>query len=213
LLAGTTGGGTPVYGGGPLHTEVNPPRFLYIPADYPSLTADANGVFHPYWIDNRSGWPQVWTAGIRVNAKAVRNGADELASFDDLTALTTLDHVTNRYDRENQIAAVTVRIRNTSDKALDGPFTLRLVALDSDIGNASVVGAANGATEPGATWTFPNRRLEPGAASETQTLKFALTDVKPFARGHTDRFDFRIVKFETRVLGHDASQPPRVPER
>lgn len=30
------------------------------------LTADAKGEFHPVWIDNRTGTPQMWTAAIKV---------------------------------------------------------------------------------------------------------------------------------------------------
>jgi hypothetical protein len=33
------------------------------------LTADANGAFHPLWIDNRTGIRQVWTATVTVQAK------------------------------------------------------------------------------------------------------------------------------------------------
>ena len=29
-------------------------------------TAGADGVFHPVWIDNRTGLPQMWTATVKV---------------------------------------------------------------------------------------------------------------------------------------------------
>ena len=34
--------------------------------DTAGLAADADGVFHPVWIDNRTGIPQVWTATVKV---------------------------------------------------------------------------------------------------------------------------------------------------
>jgi hypothetical protein len=34
--------------------------------DTAGLTADANGVFHPVWIDNRTGIPQMWTTTVKV---------------------------------------------------------------------------------------------------------------------------------------------------
>lgn len=34
--------------------------------DTAGLTADANGLFHPVWIDNRTGIPQMWTAAVQV---------------------------------------------------------------------------------------------------------------------------------------------------
>jgi hypothetical protein len=33
------------------------------------LIADANGVFHSLWIDNRTGIRQVWTATVTIKAK------------------------------------------------------------------------------------------------------------------------------------------------
>ena len=206
---GTTGGGTPVRPGRLLHLEVFAPRFLYAPGDYATLTADRDGVFHPYRIDNRTGWHQVWTAAVRVAGKAVRNGSDALSSLDDLTPLTTLRRITNHYDRETATASVTVRLENTSDRTLEGPFTLRLIALGSDVGTAAAIDTANGQPGPGATWSVPApagapNRLAPGARSEPLTLTFSLRDVRPFAQGHTDHFDLRLVKFDVRVLGHRA---------
>jgi hypothetical protein len=34
--------------------------------DTAGLAADANGTFHPVWIDNRTGSPQVWTSAVTV---------------------------------------------------------------------------------------------------------------------------------------------------
>jgi hypothetical protein len=34
--------------------------------DTAGLAADADGVFHPVWIDNRTGIPQMWTATVKV---------------------------------------------------------------------------------------------------------------------------------------------------
>jgi len=40
--------------------------------DTAGLAADADGVFHPVWIDNRSGIPQMWTATVKVQARPHR---------------------------------------------------------------------------------------------------------------------------------------------
>jgi hypothetical protein len=37
--------------------------------DTAGLVADADGVFHPVWIDNRTGIPQMWTATVRVRSR------------------------------------------------------------------------------------------------------------------------------------------------
>jgi hypothetical protein len=37
--------------------------------DTAGLAADADGVFHPVWIDNRTGIPQMWTTTVKVRTK------------------------------------------------------------------------------------------------------------------------------------------------
>jgi hypothetical protein len=51
--------------------------------DTDEMLVDADGVFHPLWIDNRTGVHQIWTAPVRVGGKVVRNGSEELASLED----------------------------------------------------------------------------------------------------------------------------------
>src|ERR1051326_1937983 len=43
--------------------------------DTSGLVADSAGAFHPVWIDNRSGWSQIWTAPVRVegNLRALQD--------------------------------------------------------------------------------------------------------------------------------------------
>ncbi|HWK09658.1 MAG TPA: sialidase family protein [Vicinamibacterales bacterium] len=72
--ASTVGGGTPVFKGGLFRLLIFAPIHVYIPGDYAGLAADPAGIFHPYWIDNRTGWHQVWTAAVRVGTTVVRNG-------------------------------------------------------------------------------------------------------------------------------------------
>lgn len=38
--------------------------------DTAGLAADAHGVFHPVWIDNRTGIPQMWTATVKVRGRS-----------------------------------------------------------------------------------------------------------------------------------------------
>jgi len=44
--------------------------------DTTGLTADASGIFHPLWIDNRSGVHQMWTTTVTVPGAGVRCLAD-----------------------------------------------------------------------------------------------------------------------------------------
>jgi hypothetical protein len=40
--------------------------------DTVGLAADRDGIFHPVWIDNRTGIPQMWTATVKVRGRARR---------------------------------------------------------------------------------------------------------------------------------------------
>ena len=40
--------------------------FMFMGGDTAGLAADASGLFHAAWVDNRSGVPQMWTAAISV---------------------------------------------------------------------------------------------------------------------------------------------------
>ena len=206
--AGTTGGGTPVSSGGLLRVLIVGMGHHYFPGDYAGLAADRDGAFHPYWIDNRTGWHQVWTAAIDVAATATKNGSSDLSALEDLTPLTTLYRVTSSYDRATQTATVTVRLQNTSTKSISGPFWIRVVSLNSEVGTVDAVGATNGATGPGASWNVTSyvegADLAPGAASRPLILSFKLHDVRPTLQRRGDTRDNLLVEFFARVLGHSS---------
>ncbi|HEY1376222.1 MAG TPA: sialidase family protein, partial [Gemmataceae bacterium] len=44
-------------------------RYYHSPGETAGLAADADGVFFPLWIDNRTGLRQVWTAAVTVDPK------------------------------------------------------------------------------------------------------------------------------------------------
>lgn len=207
-MMSTVGGGTPIFNGGPLRVLVFAPLHLYAPGDYAGLAADQNGVFHAYWIDNRTGWHQAWTTAVRVEATATKNGSADLSKLDDLTPLTTLQRMNSDYDRATQTVRITVRLENTSRQTLQGPFKIRVINLDSDVASLDVIGASNGAAGAGAVWDVTSyidaSDLEPGATSRPITLTFKMNDVRPFVQGHTSKFDLTMVRFFARVLGRVA---------
>ena len=51
------------------HKERRPPEGAWYVGDTAGLAADTNGIFHPLWIDNRTGIRQVWTATVTVGDK------------------------------------------------------------------------------------------------------------------------------------------------
>jgi hypothetical protein len=204
-LSSTSGGGTPAAAGGLLRVLLFAAPHLYTAGDFAGLAADRDGGFHPYWIDNRTGWNQAWTAQVNVAGKAMKNGAADLAALDDITALTTLERLTSSYDAVTQTATVTERLSNTSQQTLDGPFKIRLLTLDSEVAIVDVVGASNGATGVGAVWDVTphvnGARLGPGETSRPITLTFKLRDMRPMRPDFAGRLNNLLVRFFARILG------------
>ena len=48
--------------------EAGRDSFRFMGGDTAGLAADAAGIFHPVWVDNHTGVPQVWTATVTVKA-------------------------------------------------------------------------------------------------------------------------------------------------
>ncbi len=207
IVAIAAGGGAPA-GGGLLRMTIVASPHIYFPGDYAGVTADRTGVFHPYWIDNRTGWHQVWTAPVQIAASAIKNGAADLARLDDLTSLTMLKSMPTHYDRVEQTASVTLRLGNPSTHTLNGPFKIRLIRSDSDVAVLEAMGASNGMTGPGAIWditsSMSGSTLEPGSTSRPFTLTFKLREMRPLLEAHDSKNAFRLVTTSSRVFGHIA---------
>jgi hypothetical protein len=64
--------------------------FFYSGGHTGAMAVGANGVFYPFWCDNRTGVSQIWTSPVTVAGTAVRNGSADLAALDDVTSKVTL---------------------------------------------------------------------------------------------------------------------------
>ena len=98
------------------------------------MAADANGAFHPVWIDNRTGLPQMWTAPVTVAGAALKHGVRELSELDDVGSKVTLQIVRRSYDRGAGLAVIEARLKNTSKESVNGPIKFRAITLSSDLG-------------------------------------------------------------------------------
>ena len=61
-----TGGGSSSKPGGFLNFNLHVTGQLYNGGDYAGMAAGADGRFHPFWADNRTGVHQIWTAPVTV---------------------------------------------------------------------------------------------------------------------------------------------------
>ncbi|HTO75841.1 MAG TPA: sialidase family protein [Thermoanaerobaculia bacterium] len=167
------------------------------------MATTADGRFHPFWVDNRTGIAQLWTAAVTVPGAAVKNGSPELAALDDVSDAVELKILSTDYDRKTNRLAIRVKLQNTSSQAVAGPLKLRLIDLSSQLGRARAENADNGISGPGAVWTIREAAggaaLAPGAESSVQELAFRISDLRPFRDEKSIRYLF--ASFQARVLG------------
>ncbi len=169
--------------------------------DTQPLTADASGIFHPFWYDNRTGVLQLWTAPVTVAGEAQRNGSPELAMLDDVTDSISLRYREEQYDSQMHTLVLDAVLTNTSAKPISGPLKVRVLKLSPSKGILEVVNATNGLTSAGAIWDW-SAELHEGVLNPSQSsnpLKMVLR-----IRGASASInDFAGAKFEFRILGRN----------
>jgi len=184
--------------GGPLQTTVR--RQSGWPGDTQGLAADAAGVFHTFWYDNRTGVMQLWSASVTIDQPAYRNGTAELAAFEDVTPDIALDYGTLRYEASTHTITLDAVLRNKSSRVIVGPLKARVVELSSPKGALEVVGASNGDRGPGSVWDWTSAladgKLNPSQASAPVKLIFRMKDANLAA------LDYGDVQFSIRLLAH-----------
>ena len=166
--------------GGGVSVDVSLSNFTFLGGDTSGMAADATGVFHPVWIDNRTGTPQVWTAAVRIGA-----GGESA----DVSARVTLDVINATFDRGSGIIEATVQLRNTSPQTVAGPFRVSIREATSDVGDVRITGN---------DWTFGDQSLPPGGRSSPRKWKFELVDIRPFRRDN--RYLLGLLKLDARIL-------------
>ncbi len=172
--------------------------------DTAGLTADANGVFYPLWIDNRTGLGQVWTAPVTVQGKVTKHGEPNLAMLEDVTAQVEIEVVGSSFDRSQQEGTLSIRLRNISQDAVAGPIKLRALMVTSELGLVQLLKTENGLTGDGATWDFTSPLekgvLAPGSVSGIKHLAFRLTDFESFKQ-RNGSYKWILVDLNAIILG------------
>ena len=175
--------------GAPLTLDISLNTFTFLGGDTNGLVADAAGVFHPVWIDNRNGIPQVWTAAVRVTSDRPPNAAGVRAlsaKAVDISDSVSVDVSSASFDRGSDTVTVVVRLRNTSSSIMRGPFTVRVLGIDSDLGDPT--GDDN-------DWILTDTSLAPGALSREKTWRFFLDNPRPYRNGNRYRLGLLKMRF------------------
>ncbi len=190
---------------GTLEVALN--TFTFLGGDTAGLVADAAGTFHPVWVDNSSGIPQVWTAPVRlVRAMADAPPASPYntglgSPLIDITSRVTLESFDAQYDRASRTITVRTRLLSASKAPLVGPFALQLSSLQSELGAVSVANADGRAASGGEFYfeTAAGGVLSLGERTRTKTLVFHLRDPQPFREG--TRYRRGLLNLRFRILG------------
>ena len=190
--------------GGGTH-EIFMSAFAFMGGDTAGMAADANGVFHPFWIDNRTGVPQVWTAPVTVIGKGLKNGSADLQDLADITDKVDVDFRNSRYDPESRIVSAEVYLKNHSAQDLTGPVKVRVLSLGSTVGPTEILNSDNTSARSGAIWDFSallqGSRLKPGETSKPKPIEMRITDPKLFYPTAATRYAISFASLRLKVLG------------
>ena len=172
--------------------------------DTAGLAADANGIFHPFWIDNRTGVSQVWTASVSVRGGAIKHGDKNLAKLEDVTSRVEIDVTNSSYDQIKNEGTLSIRLKNASKDTIVAPLKLKALALNSELGAAHAVNSENRVTGDGAVWDFTalleNGLLAPGQVTGTRSVVFRLSDFGSF-RQREGYYKWFFLDMDVMVLG------------
>jgi hypothetical protein len=111
--------------------------------DYMGLTADKEGVFHPFWADSRTGTFQIYTARVKVEAPEKKESAQgetkaaastpeppEPARIEsELLGKVELIFDPTRYDAEKKELEIPVRLKNISKEPIYPPIRLEVTRI------------------------------------------------------------------------------------
>ena len=174
------------YGGANISTRIMLDQGESLGGDTAGMAADANGVFHPLWVDNRTGILQLWTTSVSVVGKVLPNGSEDLATLADVTSRVKFNFTNTKLNTETRILSFDVSLTNTSTVPLKTPIKFRLTDLSDGSGVAEIVNADNRQTRDGAVWDFSDviqdGVLKPSERSKEKRFEFRLVDLQPFRR-------------------------------
>jgi hypothetical protein len=185
-------------------------HLYYRGGDTAGFAADEKGIFHPFWVDNRTSVSQIWTGSVTVMGKAIRNGAADLANLENISEKVVIKYTNTHYDRNTNTLSVDAQLMNVSEETVVGPIKVRVTRLNSELGVAKILNTDNGENSVGALWDFTamlkDNKLNPKERSEVKRLEFSLSDLRPLKPSYTfslarPAFGSGLVRIEAKLLG------------
>lgn len=178
------------------------------------LAADAQGKFHPLWVANPTGIPQLWTTDIAVEGKAEKNGEASLAGLKDASKLVRLEFLDRYYDLKTHSLTFDLQLENVSKATIHGPLKVRVLGVGSYVGSVTVM--AGGVERPaeGAVWDFssllPGEAFKPGERTKPLRLRLFVRGIDPFSLlGNFSSGVTPLAVLTTKVLAGSIEEPKK----
>ena len=146
------------------------------------LAADAAGRFHPFWVDNRTGVSQVWTAPVTVRGKPVRYSSPELSDLDDISSKVFISSTKPQYDPSTGKISFEAQVQNISRDTINGPVKICVLSVASPAGGTvRLLSADNGEAGVRAVWDFSqlltDNQIKPGEKSGIKHMEFSVSNL------------------------------------
>jgi hypothetical protein len=171
------------------------------------LAADANGVFHPLWVDNRTGIHQIWTASITVDGTP-SDPDTAINGLHDVGTQVEVQVINTAFDPATHQATAELRLKNISEKPIDGPIKVHLGSLVSQRGIPTVLNA-QGKPSPCLivdVTGLDNNQLKPKATSTPHKVAFRLDQIAPELQ--KKELKEMLVSFDAKVMAQSAAPEP-----
>lgn len=152
---------------------------MFAGGDTGGIAADADGVFHMLWPDNRTGIAQLWTATITANGHAEPQGDARLRHLADVTDKVWIDMTNTHYDPTTHSVSVDLVVRNISKNVLHEPLLVQAWSIESAFGTPTVRSMPGSPTVWDLSPRMRNGALSPDELTLPQRLTISLSDLRP----------------------------------
>jgi hypothetical protein len=178
--------------------------------DYGGLTVSADGVFHPVWVDNRAGIPQLYTAPVTVRGTVHRG---TLLAGRDVTDSVMVFQTSSMFEPRTCTLTLAFELMNRSRAPLKLPLTMEVVRMWSQLGVPRAAKGEHDAVTGMPVWTFGKRGTLPPDSITTRSVAVPIDECTPLLGrgGRVRRTDARmtagpqvagakLLKIEARVV-------------
>jgi hypothetical protein len=163
------------------------------PGHYSGLTADSQGVFHPFWSDRRNTIQQAYTARVVVSTSP--DPPAQQTHEADVTNMVKLVGGAAKYDGAKGTTTFDLQLRNVSGQTIYAPLTVRIVQIEStSAGPTAEIVNADGKLDGTPAFDFSKllgstSRLDPKMISEAKKI----TVRTQAATGMDASFTFKVI--------------------